>query len=266
MLDCPTSRRVLQEYSAYLFSRLCPGSNSQLGVRVVRKIVVTSVIDAVVEDLKAQVLSRELGPGTPLTEAEVAARYDVARASAKAAIERLVAEKVLVRKNNKTARVVQLGPADVRDIYRTRAYLEAEVLRRLAERREVPLEARVANAEIDALWQQGSWDIVDPDMRFHTSLIDSLGSARTSSVYGSLAVEVKLCMAQLQGSQRLSPEVIVAEHARIIKGIEAGDGAGVAAMLDEHLARARELLAGALGGEPGPEAYRPSSALAATAS
>jgi DNA-binding GntR family transcriptional regulator len=223
--------------------------------------VVTSVIDAVVDDLKAQVLAHDLRPGMPLTEAEVAARYDVARATAKAAIERLVADKVLVRKNHKTARVVKLGPADVRDIYRTRAYLESEVLRRLAERREVPLEARVANAEIEALWRQGSWDSVDADMRFHTSLIDALGSARTSSVYGSLAFEVKLCMAQLQGSQRLSPEVIVAEHARILHLIEAGDAPGVASMLDEHLARARELLAGALGGVPGPEAERQSSAL-----
>ena len=228
---------------------------------MVRTIVVTSVIDAVVDDLKTQVLAGELKPNQPLTEAEVAARYDVARATAKAAIERLVGDKVLVRKNHKTARVVKLGPADVRDIYRTRAYLESEILRRLAERREVPLAAKVANAEIDALWRQGSYDIVDPDMRFHTTLIDSLGSARTSAVYGSLAFEVKLCMAQLQGSQRLTPEIIVAEHARILDLIETGDGDGVARMLDEHLARARELLAGALGGEPGPEAYLPSSAL-----
>ena len=227
---------------------------------MVRHIVITSVIDAVVEDLKSLVLTRDLEPNHPLTEADVAARYDVARATAKAAIERLVGEKVLVRRNNKTARVVKLGPADVRDIYRTRAYLESEVLRRLAGRRVVPGEARRANAEIEALWRQGSFDIVEPDMRFHTSLIDSLGSARTSAIYGSLAFEVKLCMAQLQGSQRLGADIIVAEHARILEQIERGDGDAVAALLDEHLSRARELLAGALGGEPGPEAFRASSA------
>ena len=228
---------------------------------MVRNIVVKSVIDAVVDDLKGQVLARALAPGQALTEADVASRYDVARATAKAAIERLVGDKVLVRKNNKTARVVKLGPADVRDIYRTRAYLESEVLRRLAERREVPVEAKLANAEIEKLWHQGRFDIVEPDMRFHTSLIDSLGSIRTSEVYGSLAFEVKLCMSQLQGSQQLSPEVIVAEHARMLEQIESGDADGVAALLDEHLARARELLAGQLGGEPGPAANRPSSAL-----
>lgn len=228
---------------------------------MVRRLVVTSVIDAVVDDLKGLVLSRELEAGTALTEADVANRYAIARATAKAAIERLVSDKVLVRKSHKTARVVELGPDDVRDIYRTRTYLESEVLRRLADRRSVPPESRTANAEIQALWERGSYDIVDPDMRFHTALIDSLGSERTSEIYGSLAFEVKLCMAQLQGSQQLSPAVIIAEHARILQLIEAGDGAGVAALLAEHLARARELLAGALGGEPGPEAFLPSSAL-----
>jgi DNA-binding GntR family transcriptional regulator len=233
---------------------------------VVRNLVVTSVIDAVVEDLKTLVLARELEPDQSLTEADVAARYDVARATAKAAIERLVSDKVLVRKNHKTARVVKLGPADVRDIYRTRTYLESEVLRRLAERREVPIEARLANAEIETLWRGGgSFEIVEPDMRFHTALIDCLGSRRTSTMYGSLAFEVRLCMSQLQGSQQLSPDIIVAEHARIMELIEAGEAAGAAAMLDEHLARARELLAGALGGEAGPEAFLPSSAIASPA-
>lgn len=226
-----------------------------------RGIVVTSLVDAVVDDLRTLVVTGTLAPGTPLTELDVATRYDVARASARAAIERLTAEKVLVRNNHKTARVVELGPDDVRDIYRTRTYLESEVLRRLADERRVPESAREANAEIAALWAQGSYAIVEPDMRFHTSLIDALGSTRTSAMYHSLAFEVKLCMAQLQGRQRLSPEIIVAEHARLLELIDAGDADGAARMLDEHLARARELLAASLGGEAGPEAFVRSSAL-----
>lgn len=226
-----------------------------------RGIVVTSLVDALVEDLRNRVVSGALAPGTPLTELDVATRYDVARASARAAIERLTAEKVLVRNTHKTARVVHLGPEDVRDIYRTRTYLESEVLRRLAVLRRVPAAAREANAEIAALWAQGSYAVVEPDMRFHTSLIDELGSERTSAMYHSLAFEVKLCMAQLQGRQRLSPEIIVAEHDRLLELIAAGDASGAAAMLDEHLARARELLAASLGGEAGPEAFVPSSAL-----
>jgi len=227
---------------------------------VVRHIVVTSVVDAITEDLREQVVNGELPPGSPLTELDVSTRYEVARSSARAAIERLTSEKVLVRRNHKTARVVELGPDDVRDIYNTRIYLESEVLRRLAGLRRVPVSSRTANSEIAELWRGGSYQIVDPDMRFHTGLIDSVDSARTSAAYHSLAFEVKLCMAQLQGRQALSPQIIVAEHARILELIELGDADGAAAMLDEHLSRARELLVGSLGGTPGPEAEWPSSA------
>jgi DNA-binding GntR family transcriptional regulator len=226
-----------------------------------RNIVVTSVVDAVTEDLRDQILRRKLAPGTPMTEQIVAQQYDVARATAKAAIERLVAAGALTRTNHKSARVVTLGPDDVRDIYNTRIYLESEVLRRLGQVRAEPEIARQANAEIGELWKQGTYDIVDPDMRFHTALVDSLRSPRTSDVYRSLAFEVKLCMSQLQGSQQLSPEIIVAEHAKLLELISSGDGESAAGLLDEHLARAREMLAGSLGGTPGPEAFVPPSVL-----
>jgi DNA-binding GntR family transcriptional regulator len=55
---------------------------------------------------------------------------------------------------------------------------------------------------------------------------------------------------------------MVAEHERIRQLIEAGDGGAAAELQDEHLSRARELLVGALGGSPGPEATRPCSVLA----
>ena len=224
---------------------------------------VPSVVDAIADDLRNSVLTGELVPGEALTEAEVAARYEVARATAKAAIERLVGESVLERSTHKTARVVRLGPADVRDIYLSRAFLEAEVLRRLArDKVAIPQEARAANVEIHRRWDASSFDIVDPDMRFHTALIDAAGNVRTSRMYRSLASEVKLCMAQVQGRQLLSPAIIVAEHERILELVASGAGDAAAEILDEHLARARELLVGALGGTPGPEAGRPCSVLA----
>ncbi|MDR2896828.1 MAG: GntR family transcriptional regulator [Propionibacteriaceae bacterium] len=232
---------------------------------MVRNITVTSVVDAVVNDLKAQVLTQELPAGTALTEHDVASRYDVARATAKAAIERLVATKVLERSTNKTARVVLLGPDDVRDIYNTRIYLESEVLRRLAQKHSYPASSRAANAEIKALWADGIWDITDPDMRFHTDLVAHLNSRRTNRVYRSLAFEVKLCMSQMQDSQRLSPEIIIAEHDRLLDLIGEGDGAGAARLLDEHLSRARELLVGVMGGVAGPESQLPCSVLPAPA-
>lgn len=222
------------------------------------RVTATSIVDAIAIDLRVRLLAGELTPDVPLTETEVATSYDVARPTAKAAIEKLVAEGLLVRGLHKTAHVVRLGPDSVRDIYLARVYLESEVLRRLARARLVPEGAAQANRDIAAVGERSSMEVVEPDMRFHTSLIDAVGNERTSRMYRSLVSEVRLCMTRVQSLQLLTTALIHAEHQKLLELIEAGDGEAAAALLDVHLGRARERLVEAFGGEAGPEADLPS--------
>lgn len=221
------------------------------------RVTATSIVDAIAIDLRVRLLAGELTPDVPLTETEIATSYDVARPTAKAAIERLVTEGLLVRGLHKTAHVVELGPDAVRDIYLARAYLESEVLRRLARTRTVPAGAAQANRDIAAVGEGSAMAVVEPDMRFHTSLIDAVGSERTSRMYRSLVSEVRLCMTRVQSLNLLDTALIQAEHQRILELIGAGDGDAAALLLDVHLGRARELLVAAIGGEAGPEADLP---------
>lgn len=218
-----------------------------------------SIVDAVANDLRDRILGGGLTAGTALTEIEIAATYEVARPTAKAAIEKLVAEGLLARGTHKTARVTELGPDSVRDIYRARAYLESEILRRLAAIGTVPAGAVQANLDIAAAADGSAMDVVEPDMRFHTSLVDAVGNERISRMYRSLVSEVRLCMTRVQSLKLLDTGLIQAEHQRILELIAEGDGAGAALLLDEHLARARERLVAAIGGEAGPEAHLPSA-------
>jgi DNA-binding GntR family transcriptional regulator len=223
-----------------------------------RRVSATSIVDAIAIDLRTRLFSGELTPGFPLTETEVATSYDVARPTAKAGIEKLVAEGLLVRGVHKTARVVELGPAAVRDIYLARAYLESEVLRRLARTRIVPEAAAEANREIASVGGGPAMDVVEPDMRFHLSLIDAVGNERTSKMYRSLVSEVRLCMTRVQSLELLGTALIQAEHQKMLDLIEVGQGEAAALLLDEHLGRARERLVAAIGGQAGPEADLPS--------
>ncbi len=216
-----------------------------------------SIVEAIATDLRGRIFSGDLVSGQTLTETDVASSYDVARPTAKASIEKLVAEGLLDRGTHKTARVIELGPGSVRDIYLARAYLESEVLRRLARKKTVPAAAVAANAEIAALQSGAPLDVVEPDMRFHLSLIDAVGNERISRMYRSLVGEVRMCMVRVQSLQLLDSSLIHAEHQKILELIESGEGDAAAQLLDEHLGRARERLASAMGGQAGPEAGLP---------
>jgi len=228
---------------------------------MVGRIAAVSIVDAIAADLRSRVFSGDLGSGEALTETDVATSYEVARPTAKASIEKLVAEGLLDRGTHKTARVVDLGPESVRDIYLARAYLESEVLRRLARTKAVPQGAVQANRDIAALKSGAPLDVVEPDMRFHTSLIDAVANERISRMYRSLVGEVRLCMVRVQSLHLLDTELILAEHQKILELIEGGQGEAAAELLDEHLGRARERLVAAMGGTAGPEAEHPSGLL-----
>lgn len=139
-------------------------------------------MDAIVADVRWRIYEGDLAQGAALTEAEVAGNYDVARPTAKAAIERLVAETLLEGGAHKTARVKMLGANAVRDIYVARSILESEMVRRLAGTATVPPAAVLANTENIARIPQPATALIDPDMEFHTALIDAMGNTRTSAM------------------------------------------------------------------------------------
>ncbi|GAB3599690.1 GntR family transcriptional regulator [Microbacterium tumbae] len=207
---------------------------------------VVGVVDAVTRELRAGILSGEVHSGTALTEAKVSEAYGVARPSAKAAIEQLVASGLLVRTAHRSARVVAIDAEMVRDVYRTRTRLESAALRELAAAETGPSEAFAANAEILAMPAGPDPATVDPDLRFHTALIDAIGSERTSRMYRSVLDEVRLCMAQVQGRRLLDAAVIAAQHAAILAAVTAGEGERAATLLAEHLGSAEERLVAAL--------------------
>lgn len=207
---------------------------------------IVGVVDAVTARLRERILSGEIRSGSPLTEAAVSQTFGVARPSAKAAIEQLVASGLLVRTAHRSARVVGIEPETVRDVYRTRSRLESAALRELALTRTVPASAVEANAEILAMPAGPDPATVDPDLRFHTALIDALESERTTRMYRSVLDEARLCMAQVQGRRLLDAAVIAAQHAHMLEAVAAGEGERAADLLAVHLSSAEERLIDAL--------------------
>lgn len=210
---------------------------------------IVGVVDAVTARLRERILSGDLRSSTPVTEASVSDTYSVARPSAKAAIEQLVAAGLLVRTAHRSARVVAIDPDTVRDVYRTRARLESAAIRELAAAKTVPRGALDANAEILAMAPGPDPATVDPDLRFHTALIDALESERTGRMYRSVLDEARMCMAQVQGRRLLDAATIAAQHAEILEAIAAGESDRATRILGVHLSSAEERLVEALGAD-----------------
>jgi DNA-binding GntR family transcriptional regulator len=211
---------------------------------VVNRVKPVSIVDAVAEDIRMSIFGGSLGGGALLTEAEIATRYEVARPTAKAAIEKLVAEGLLQRGSHRTARVPTLGEEDVADLYFSRRCIEIQVVRQLAESSFVPPAALKADSEALAALHNDHEALeagvtplasIEPIIRFHSSLVDALGSPRFSRLFSSLIGEMRLCMVQMGSQSLLRVESVVSEHRAITDRIADGDVEGAAEALTAHL-------------------------------
>ncbi|MDR0848456.1 MAG: GntR family transcriptional regulator [Propionibacteriaceae bacterium] len=185
------------------------------------EIAVTTLVEALANTLRNQVVSGELAPGTRVTEQSVAAQHDVARPTAKAAIERVVQSGVLRRTANKTARVPELTKAEAADLYRSRLLIEHGVVRYLALNHIVPTVAQSALFDMKRAVELA--DIiaaVDADARFHTALVSASGSERITRAYDGLMGEARLLMAQERAGSEFQPFPHYEDHREILLAVE----------------------------------------------
>ena len=205
------------------------------------KLQPVSVVDAVCEALRVAVIRSEIKPGTVITEQAVAEKYEVARTTAKAAVERLVADGFLQRSMHRSARVPIMTADDIEDLYSIRITLEVEALRRLASRRELPKDAERLAPDLMVHAQEGDHDrMAATDVAFHKSLVAAAGSPRIARMHSMIMGEAHICMVQVQDRHLLHAETIAREHAQILAAIREGDVAATTSEITGHLARARD--------------------------
>jgi DNA-binding GntR family transcriptional regulator len=214
-------------------------------MRAVASLEVQSLVDALVDALRKEVLSGELPPGATVTEHELASRWDVARPTAKAAIDRVVQSGILRRSANRSARVPLLSPADISDLYLSRIVFERAVVRSLAASRSLPEAATAALSALrDAIVTDSVLDSAAGDIGFHRALVEESGSPRLIRMFDTVAEEAHLCMAQEQRVSGVSGESSYSEHLAIADAVQAGDPDLAAKLMVDHLCAAAERLLG----------------------
>lgn len=213
-------------------------------------LAVTRLPDAVYEALRESIVDGRDAPGAPITEQAIADRFGVARPTAKAALERLVAEGLLRRTAHRSARVPELDRTDILDLYANRATLEGAALAALADAVSRG-EAGVPTAAIGAQRTLAdgaespsaeSAPLARADIAFHRALVEAQPSPRLARLHALLMGEIELCTGQVRAHRLLELSDIVDQHQRILDAVAAGDAPLAESLTRAHIDGARDRL------------------------
>jgi DNA-binding GntR family transcriptional regulator len=162
-------------------------------------------------------------PGTVLRDTDLAEKFDVARPTARAAVQALVAAGLLERPRGRSARVPQIGRSDVVDLFSTRYALEIHAIERIISE-DRPLDGPAeALAELESFDDSVGWDrIADADVAFHQAVISAADSVRLGQLFATLATELRLMVALLRPAY---PEMsdLVSEHRQLFDALQSRD-------------------------------------------
>jgi DNA-binding GntR family transcriptional regulator len=213
-----SARRRLAETASFAFD----------GVSLER----ASTAEQVAAEIRRQLLSGEVAPGTKVSDQAVAAGLGVSRNTAREAILILVAEGLLTRQLHKGVEVTELGLEELNDVYRARQALELVGLQFMAQEREQSLpELRETLAAMDrSAAVEDTQALLDADRQFHEVIIKAIGSRRVSRFYRLIQTEIRLTRAWY--GARMAAPAFVQRHREIVDAIEAGNDESSRALLE----------------------------------
>lgn len=209
---------------------------------------------AVAAAIEARILSGELAVGSRLpSEAELARQFAVSTRSVREGLQILETKGLLRRRHGELAEVARddvdaflgslaatVGRLFARDpgylvqLMEVRRMFELEAVGRLAAGEgAVSDEADVALAALAAA--RDFTEYAEADARFHRALVQSLGNEILSTVYGNLYALITDIIQLTSRVPSKTQAEGVAEHARILAAIRAGDPEAARALMREHI-------------------------------
>jgi len=187
--------------------------------------------DLVTDALRELITDRQLSPGTPLRQRDLAEQFDVSYTPVREALRRLEAEGLVARDVHRGASVARTEPEELAENYRILAALEV-----LAGTLAVPKISDDDIAEIEDLYQQvaacdpGEERLAELNRRFHFRIYECARSPM-------LLLLMRLLWRSFPaGPQAGRPHAeSVHQHAQLIEALKRRDQDRVAAVIREHV-------------------------------
>jgi len=189
-------------------------------------------------ELRRLIVSGEFPPGTFLSERQLALQLEMSKTPVHVALERLESEGFVTISAQQGIVVRGMSVEDIVDHYELREAIEAWVVRRLAGKLSPGQERQLQDnlkEQRAALKEDDLSRLVQLDEQMHFMLGSFLQNREIMSTMERLRDKIHQVIVRVTDSDRSRPADSVAEHARIIKAILAGEGAQAADLMVEHL-------------------------------
>ena len=198
--------------------------------------------DRIHDRLRSAILSGELAPGTPVIEAELAARLGASRTPIREALRRLESAGLLEPRGLRGSVVRALDADEIDCLFEIREALESLAARRAA-RTCGPAELRRLERHVAGM--RAAFD--DPnemerqDTAFHDVIVAAAGGERLKRLLSEIRQEL-ITHRFLSLSDPDRRAQTISEHEAILAALRARDEQGAAARTAEHIAAVRTTL------------------------
>jgi DNA-binding GntR family transcriptional regulator len=212
--------------------------------------------EAVFRSLLAQIYEGRLAAGALLNEAALADEFRTSRGPVREAIRRLQGYKLVTREPYQRARVVELTPDFVRQLFEMRMALEGMACNLAAQRISQEDLDRIAREleqyRVRAVVQRGKHATEQKVFDFHESIARACGNDRIAeSLCGDLYHLLRIYRKR-SGAVAERRTQAYQEHWQILRALQARDGQLAESLMRAHIGRANDVLlqANSTGAEP----------------
>ena len=216
------------------------GSSSPMANQPKAKLETAGNVERLYGELKSMAISFAFKPDERINESELSERLGASRTPLREALNRLVAEGLLVYRSGKGFFCRPLQPQSIFDLYEARLAVEREAVRLACQRAE--------ESDIDALRasleqvrpgkaQRELEELVDFDETFHLGIARLSGNAELCRMLESIQARIRFVRWIDMENRR---QVTFGQHMDILDAIGARDAEKAQALVAEHVERRAE--------------------------
>jgi DNA-binding GntR family transcriptional regulator len=198
---------------------------------VMRSMLRDQVRDALVE----RILDGVYGPGERIVEIRVAEEFGVSQAPVREALRELEHLRLVVSEPFRGARVREVSPEELAEIYPVRAALEE-----VAARAATPAlagDVTPLTAELESMRKAAKrgdvHDFIAHDVAFHRIIVEASGNRTLQDLWRSLHVDLRTTITLIKRVEDL--EGVAEQHVPVLEAIEAGDAELASSVLRSHI-------------------------------